>query len=738
MNRLKDLYIHLKGAEPASIEKLPGAGSNREYYRMTDGDGHSVIGVIGTSQEENHAFVYLAQHFRKQQLPVPELYAVSDDEMCYLQEDLGRVSLFDAISNGRKSGGHYNEQEKVLLVKTIRELPRMQVIGAQGLEFENCYPQPSFDREGVFFDLNYFKYCFLKATDIEFNEVKLEESFRVLADDLTAESGEYFLYRDFQARNVMLDAEGNPRFIDFQGGRRGPFYYDVASFLWQASARYSAELREQLIGEYYRSLAQYTDVPCEEHFRGRLQLFVLFRTLQVLGAYGFRGYFERKKHFIDSIPPAIANLRELIDNGVADEYPYLKDVCQRMIEAQPKPFRHDGLVVRVFSFSYKKGIPEDISGNGGGYVFDCRSTNNPGRYKEYKHVTGRDASVIEFLEKDGEILQFLGNIYPLVDFHVQRWLDRGFNDLQISFGCTGGQHRSVYSAEHVAHHIHDKFGVKVILEHREQKIKEILPAVGGSAMIFAAGLGTRLKPLTDTMPKALVPVAGKPLLQHVLDKLHQNGFDNIVVNVHHFAQQVVDYLSETDVKISDETTELLETGGGLKKALPLFGNEDPVLIHNVDILSNVDLKAFYDEARGNDATLLVSWRKTQRYLIFDNDMRLVGWTNLATGEVKSPYPEIKALESEIKKMDGKLAIHSSHLMGDGLGVRLFAFSGIHCVSPSLSKMMQTWPDRFPIMDFYIQSCKDLNIKGIVKEDLRLMDVGKLDTINEAEAFIKTI
>ncbi|MDO4196214.1 MAG: NTP transferase domain-containing protein [Prevotellaceae bacterium] len=241
-------------------------------------------------------------------------------------------------------------------------------------------------------------------------------------------------------------------------------------------------------------------------------------------------------------------------------------------------------------------------------------------------------------------------------------------------------------------------------------------------MIFAAGLGTRLKPLTDTMPKALVPVAGKPLLQHVLDKLQKNGFNNIVVNVHHFAQQVVDYLSDTDVKISDETAELLETGGALKKALPLFGNDNPVLIHNVDILSNVDLKAFYDEARGNDVTLLVSCRRTQRYLIFNEDMRLVGWTNLATGEVKSPFPEIKALESETKKMN----------------VRLFAFSGIHCVSPSLAKMMQSWPDRFPIMDFYIQSCKELNIKGIVKDDLRLMDVGKLDTISEAEAFINTI
>lgn len=251
-----------------------------------------------------------------------------------------------------------------------------------------------------------------------------------------------------------------------------------------------------------------------------------------------------------------------------------------------------------------------------------------------------------------------------------------------------------------------------------------------NAMIFAAGLGTRLKPLTDRMPKAMVPVAGKPLLQHVLDKLQSAGIDNIVVNVHHFAQQIIDYLSGTDVKISDESEQLLETGGGLKKALPLFESEEPVLIHNVDILSNVDLKAFYEESQGNDATLLVSWRKTQRYLIFNDDMRLVGWTNLSTGEVKSPYPEIVTRMQEYFKSPSP-----SERVGEGF---LFAFSGIHCVSPKLAALMQQWPDRFPIMDFYLKHCADINIKGVVANDLKLMDVGKLDTLAEAEKFINTI
>lgn len=471
MDRLNQLYKEYCGSEASKIEQLPGAGSNRVYYRLTDADGQTLIGVIGTSREENHAFIYMARHFHGKHLPVPEVLAVSDDEMCYLQRDLGSVSLFDALKKGRAAGGDYDEAEVELLRKTIRLLPRFQVVGAEDFDFSQCYPQPEFDEVNVMFDLNYFKYSFLKATGIDFHEMQLEYDLRRLAADVTKDCPPTFMYRDFQARNVML-VDGEPYFIDFQGGRRGPVFYDVVSFLWQASAKYPKALREALVNEYYNALGEVSTTMTEDR---QMALRVrLVRLLQVLGAYGFRGYFERKRHFLDSIPPAIRNLRELLEEGGADEYPYLKDVCLRMIEAQPEPFRHEGLVVRVFSFSYKKGIPEDVSGNGGGYVFDCRSTNNPGRYKEYKHVTGRDQSVIEFLEKDGEILQFLSHIYPLVDFHVQRWLDRGFTDLQISFGCTGGQHRSVYSAEHVAHHIHEKFGVKVHLCHREQKIYEEL------------------------------------------------------------------------------------------------------------------------------------------------------------------------------------------------------------------------------------------------------------------------
>ena len=516
MQQLIQLYHQWSGEEPLHVEQLPGAGSNRVYYRMTGNDGKSVVGVVGTSRDENHAFIYLSGHFAKRQLPVPQVLAASNDELRYLQTDLGALSLYEAIKGGRDAGGRYNLKEQQLLKQTIRELPNIQIRGARGLDFSHCYPQPEFDVDSVLFDLNYFKYCFLKATEIDFHELKLEADFRLFAKDLTAESCDAFLYRDFQARNIMLvpseDSQAvKPFFIDFQGGRRGPYYYDLASFLWQASAKYSHKLRRELVFEYYNALKQYTEVPTPHHFVDRLSLFVLFRTLQVLGAYGFRGYFERKQHFITSIPPAINNLRELLASS-RFPYRYLMSVLQSLTElpqfqqieqaaqnrsdgfriTENNPYhahptdgpatfsKYDGkgpLVVRVFSFSYRKGIPEDESGNGGGYVFDCRSTHNPGHYEPYKKLTGLDEPVIRFLEDDGEILTFLESVYKLADAHVARYIQRGFTSLMFSFGCTGGQHRSVYSAQHLAEHIHEKFGVEVRVCHREQDIHQVMSAV---------------------------------------------------------------------------------------------------------------------------------------------------------------------------------------------------------------------------------------------------------------------
>lgn len=472
IEELKKLYQNYTGSEAEMVTELPSSGSNRRYFRLTG--VKSIIGVCGTSVDENKAFLYMADHFRKAGLPVPEVYGVSDDNTYYIQEDLGDTLLFAAIEKGRKTSV-FSEEEKELLRKTIRLLPAVQFAGADGLDFSVCYPQPEFNQRSIMWDLNYFKYCFLKATGLEFQEDRLEDDFQKMSEVLLRSLSATFMYRDFQSRNVMIK-DGEPYFIDFQGGRKGPFYYDVASFLWQAKARYPESLRQELLKEYLAALRKYKPVD-EKYFYSQLRHFVLFRTMQVLGAYGFRGYFEKKPHFIQSVPFAIENLRDLLKNEYP-EYPYLCEVLKQLTEM--KQFTDDlkkrQLTVKVMSFAYKKGIPEDTSGNGGGYVFDCRAVNNPGKYDRYKPFIGIDEPVIKFLEDDGEILTFLEHVYALVDASVARYIERGFSNLQVCFGCTGGQHRSVYSAQHLAEHLNKKFGVHVELVHREQNIEQTFNA----------------------------------------------------------------------------------------------------------------------------------------------------------------------------------------------------------------------------------------------------------------------
>ena len=461
METLESLYISLFGVPSVTCTPLTGSASNRRYYRMTSESG-TCIGVVGTDVLENEAFLTIARHFRSKGINVPEVYAVSDDMSAYLQEDLGDSILFDL-------------KDDALLNKAMSMLPKIQFEGAQGLDFSVCYPQPSFDRRMVMFDLNYFKYCFLKPSGLEFNEVKLQDDFENLADALLKEDSETFLYRDFNARNVMV-RDGEPYFIDFQGGRRGPIYYDVASFAWHARARFSAEQKRKMLDAYLDALKEYREVD-RKSFEDRLRLFVFFRILQVLGAYGFRGWVEHKANFVTSIPAAISELKDMMTEGFA-EYPYLTQVLRDLVELPrfAKDDRPEGILeVKVYSFSYMKGIPHDPSGNGGGYVFDCRSIHNPGRYEPYRKLTGRDEPVIKFLEDDGEITEFLSHVYAVVDAHVETYRRRGFSNLMVCFGCTGGQHRSVYSAEHVAAHLSQKYpDIRVRLIHREQGIDTIL------------------------------------------------------------------------------------------------------------------------------------------------------------------------------------------------------------------------------------------------------------------------
>ena len=440
-------------------------GSNRVYTRVTDADGKTVIRVDGTNRDENRAFIYMSRHFAALGLPVPKVLWVSEDEMSYTQEDLGDTLLFDSIT-------------PILLERAIRALAHIQIEGAKDFDWSVCFPVPTMDERSIRWDLNYFKYCFLKGTKIEFSEPKLEDDFDALVQKLTANANiNTFLYRDCQSRNIMIK-DGQPYFIDFQGGRRGPTQYDVASLLWQAKANIAPALREQMIDAYLDELKKLQPDLNEHEWRTALPHFVLFRTLQVLGAYGYRGYFERKQHFLESIPNALRNLKEIFTQNpiLQQEYPTLfllsnqlsiPTVDRRSTDSQSQ---HEALVVTIYSFSFKRGIPVDESGNGGGYVFDCRSTHNPGKYEEYKHLTGLDQPVIDFLEQDGEILTFLESVDKLIDHHVERFLERGFTHLQVSFGCTGGQHRSVYCAEHLAKHLKEKYDVQIELNHRERGI----------------------------------------------------------------------------------------------------------------------------------------------------------------------------------------------------------------------------------------------------------------------------
>lgn len=474
---VEELFRQHTGLTPQSSTRLTPAGSSREYYRIT-AQGTTLIGVKGTNPQENAAFFAIEHQLKNAGIAVPDILAISDDQMCYLLNDLGDTTLYATLEKARTSG-KYTVKDIGLLEKIMRTLPSIQFKGAQGMDFSVCHPSSSFDSRSIFWDLNYFKYCFLKTIGLEFDEDRLENDFTKLTSILLEKSDtETFMYRDFQARNIMV-VDGEPYFIDFQGGRRGPIEYDVASFLWQARAQYPDRIKEHLTNVYIKALAEYRKVNPTE-FKSRLRIFVLFRTLQVLGAYGYRGYIQHKELFLQSIPPAMEIIRNTLSKGT-NELPYLAEVLLNMAslpQFNPEPAKsdEDKLTVRITSFSYRKGIPQDFTGNGGGFVFDCRCMHNPGRYDNYKKLTGADAPVKTFLESHGEVQSYLENVYGLICPAVEKYSKRGFTNLMACFGCTGGQHRSVYCANHLAAHLKQKFGdsIRIILEHREQNIKKEL------------------------------------------------------------------------------------------------------------------------------------------------------------------------------------------------------------------------------------------------------------------------
>ena len=453
-----------------SMVRLTGDGSNRVYYRVFGVE--PVMAAVGTSVEENRAFIALSKAFSAAGVSVPKVIAVSDDELCYLQEDLGDVTLYGSLAKAR-TNEVFEPEDIGLLCRVVAELPKIQFGVARHFDFSLCYPVSDFNERTVMWDLNYFKYCFLKGVNIEFNESRLEDEFVKLTALLLSDNDNVFLYRDFQSRNVMMK-DGEPYFIDFQGGRRGPVYYDIASFVGQARAKYTDVAVSSMIDAYLNALSVYKTID-RGCFMRMLQLFRVFRLLQNLGAYGFRGLFERKKAFIESIPAALGQLSQLLFE--VGEFCYIRSLIDE-IAALPMFVRDDSkeLTVDVMSFSYKRGIPDDTSGNGGGFVFDCRAIHNPGRYEPYKKLTGMEEPVIKFLETESNISEFLENAYALVDNMVDTYKKRGFTHIQVCCGCTGGQHRSVYSAEHIARHVADKFGVRVVVTHKMQGVHYVIEA----------------------------------------------------------------------------------------------------------------------------------------------------------------------------------------------------------------------------------------------------------------------
>jgi aminoglycoside/choline kinase family phosphotransferase len=480
MDILSQLFVQHFKSTVTRVEPLQGqlGGSGRRIIRL-HGEKNSAIGILYNVREENIAFLEFSRHFHRHGLPVAEIYAEDLSQGAYLEQDLGDTTLFEFLSENR-SGASIGESAVEYYRQALTILPRFQVEAGRDLNYKVCYPRASFDRQSIAWDLNYFKYYFLRLAGIPFSEQALEDDFSRLTKFLLSAPHDYFMYRDFQSRNIMLHPRGL-YFLDYQGGRKGALQYDVASLLYDAKADLPPELRQQLLDRYLDALGEF--IPLERPaFTQHYYAYVYVRIMQALGAYGFRGFYERKPHFLQSVPYALKNLRWLLHNVTLPvSLPTLTEAFMAMLGSEklqnlgPEPDRHkhsaaasEGLTVRIFSFSFHRdGVPKDESGNGGGFVFDGRSLPNPGREDRFKNLTGRDAPVAEYLDQQAAVHQFLAHVTPLVDSSIATYQDRGFKNLMVSFGCTGGQHRSVYLAEQLAKHLRGNNGVNVVLQHRE-------------------------------------------------------------------------------------------------------------------------------------------------------------------------------------------------------------------------------------------------------------------------------
>jgi len=469
MDVLKQLFEQHFHSPALRMEPLQGqlGGSGRLIVRIS-GEKLTAIGVLYNIREENVAFLEFSRHFRRHSLPVPEIYAEDLSHGGYVEEDLGDTTLFEFLS-AHRAGENVAPEVVEAYRKVVAVLPRFQVEAGRDLNYKVCYPRPSFDRQSIAWDLNYFKYYFLRLAGVPFNEQALEDDFVRLTKFLLSADRDYFLYRDFQSRNVML-RDGSPFFVDYQGGRKGALQYDIASLLYDAKADLPPTLRQQLLEHYLDALAGFVDLD-RSAFMHHFYPYVYVRTMQALGAYGFRGFYERKPVFLQSVPYALKNVRWLLHNVTLPiELPTLMEAFRSMLASdklRTVASEPDKLTVRIFSFSFHRDPPSDESGHGGGFVFDGRSIPNPGREERFRDLTGKDAPVIDYLNQQETVHQFLASVMSLVDSSVSNYQSRGFKNLMVSFGCTGGQHRSVFLAEQLAKHLRAKNGLDVVVRHLE-------------------------------------------------------------------------------------------------------------------------------------------------------------------------------------------------------------------------------------------------------------------------------
>ncbi len=465
--QIQQLFKSIHPTDWDSIHKIPQSGGDRVYFRIHQGS-QTWIATYSLNMKENQTFIYFANHFKDKGLPVPKVLAVNEQYTSYIQEDVGNTSLLEVLEKEGKT-----EHVFSLFQKSSKGLAALQVKGHQGLDYQHCLTSKIFGNQSIMTDLLYYKYYFLDSLQYPYDKQALMNEFELLSDQLASKDFNYFLFRDFQSRNIMVQ-DGEVYFIDFQGGMQGGLSYDVASLLWQAKAELSQEWKDQLLSYYIQEVQKLLPASIDVHaFKKQYNGFVLLRLLQVLGAYGFRGLFERKAHFLASIPLGLQNLKNFLSTiDLSKETPVFASILNWMVSDEvmnrftpPIANENTPLQITIHSFSYKKGIPVDPTENGGGFVFDMRGILNPGRFDEYKKLSGLDKPVQDFLEQKTKMNVFLNSVWDLVDINVEDYLKRGFASLHINFGCTGGQHRSVFAAEQTARHLKNKYKVKVNLIH---------------------------------------------------------------------------------------------------------------------------------------------------------------------------------------------------------------------------------------------------------------------------------